>query len=134
MKKKFSKNWIGSKLPRKQRKYRANAPLHIRRKMLSSMLDEKLKKEFNKNSVPIRKGDEVVIMRGEFKGKTGNVLRIDTKNLKVYIDGIKRKKTSGQEIEVPIDPSNLKITKLTMEDRMRRKFIDRKKPKIETKK
>jgi len=125
--KKFSKKWISSKKPRKQRKYRANAPLHIRRKMLSAMLDKKLKKEFNKNALPVRKGDEVFIMRGEFKGKTGKILRVDTKKLKVYIDGIKRKKANGQEVEVPIDPSNLKIINLNMEDRMRRKFIERKK-------
>lgn len=35
----------------------------------------------------IRKGDEVVITAGDFKGKTGTVVRIDTKNDRVVVHG-----------------------------------------------
>ena len=45
MKKKFSNAWIGSKQPRKQRKYRHNAPLNVRNKFLSSHLSKELMKE-----------------------------------------------------------------------------------------
>lgn len=35
----------------------------------------------------IRKGDEVVITAGDYKGKTGTVVRIDTKNDRVVVHG-----------------------------------------------
>jgi len=129
MKKKFSKHWVSSKSPRKQRKYRKNAPLHIRRKMVAAILDKTLRKTYGKRSLPVKKGDEVLIMRGQFKGKTGTVSKVDLKKLKIYIEGIKMKKATGQEVEVPIDPSNVKIVKLNLDDRMRLKFIERKKNK-----
>ncbi len=62
MKKKFSDKWKASKLPRKQRKYLANAPLHIKRKFLSANLSKELRKKHGKRSIPIRKGDTVRIM------------------------------------------------------------------------
>ena len=73
MKRKFSISWKGSKQPRKQRKYRANATLHIRHKMISSNFSKELKKRYGKRNFPIRKGDNVKIMKGEFKGKTGKI-------------------------------------------------------------
>jgi len=45
MKQKFSTTWKASKQPRKQRKYSANAPLHIKRKMLSANLSKTLERE-----------------------------------------------------------------------------------------
>ena len=42
MKKIFSKHWKSSKQPRKQRKYRAKAPLHIKRKLLNVNLSKEL--------------------------------------------------------------------------------------------
>jgi large subunit ribosomal protein L24 len=127
MKKDFSPKWISSKQPRKQRKYKYNAPLHRRHKMLAAHLDKKLKTEYGKRSLPLRKGDEIAVMRGDYKGKTGTVSEVDMKRLKVYVENIKGKKTNGQEVVVPLEPSNLKITKLNIEDKFRRKFIERKK-------
>jgi len=73
MKKEFSVKWIGSKQPRKQRKYRANAPLHIKRKFMSANLAKELRKRYGNRSFPLKKGDSIKIMRGEFKGKTGKI-------------------------------------------------------------
>ena len=72
MKQKFSTKWVGSKQPRKQRKYRANAPLHILHTMMSSNLNKELRKKYGKRSFPVKKGDTIKIMIGEFKGKTGS--------------------------------------------------------------
>lgn len=123
----WSKHWVSSIQPRKQRKYRSNAPLHLRHKFLSAHLAKALRKEMNKRSLPLRKGDEVIVMRGEFKGKKGLVSSVNIKNSKMFIDNIKRKKVSGQEVMVPLEPSNVQITKLSIEDKMRRKIIARKK-------
>jgi large subunit ribosomal protein L24 len=125
MKKDWSPKWVGSSQPRKQRKYRYNAPLHIRRKFVSAHLSRELRERYGKRSVPLRKGDEVVVMKGGFRGFTGNIDRIDMSESKVFIDGVKRKKVDGSEIPVPIDPSNVMITKLTLEDKMRQAVFER---------
>ena len=65
-------------------------------------------------------------MRGSHKGKAGKVSKIDLKHMKVFVDNVKIKKVSGQETNDPVDPSNLKITKLNLDDKKRMKFITRK--------
>lgn len=114
-----------SKKPSKQRKALYQAPLHKRQKLVSAHLAKALRKEMHRRSLPLRKGDEVLIMRGKFRGKTGKISNIDLKKLKVYIEGIKRKKVSGEETSFPIHPSNLLITTPVMEDPRRKKIIDR---------
>ncbi len=126
--KEWSRFWISSTQRRKQRKYRENAPGHVRQKMMSVNLDKTLRKDYKKRSLAVRKGDEVVVMRGTHKGKSGRVTKVDMKKLLVYIDNVKIKKVSGQEVVSPIDPSNIKITKLILDDKNRMKFIKRKSP------
>jgi large subunit ribosomal protein L24 len=139
MKKEWSRMWVKSVQPRKQRKYRHNAPLHIMHKFLSANLAPELRDRFEKRSMPVRKGDEVEVMRGSSKGLRGTVSRIDMKKSKVYIEEIKIKKTDGSEIMRPLQPSNLKIVKLSLDDKMRQAVIERsekksvKKPKKEVK-
>ena len=115
-----------SKKPRKQRKFLYTAPLHLKRKMLSSHLSKVLREKYKKRSMPARKGDEVLVMRGKFKGKTGKISRIDLKKQRVYIDGISRKRTVGTEVLVPIPSSNVQITNLNLDDKRRVKVLERK--------
>ena len=49
MKSVFSKTWVRSKQPRKQRKYVANAPLHIKGKMVRAHLSKDLQKNMLKD-------------------------------------------------------------------------------------
>jgi len=126
MTKKFSRSWTASIDTAKQRKYRYNAPLHVRQKMISAHLDKKLRKETGRRSIPLRRDDEVKVMAGGFKGKTGKVTRVDLKKLRVFVDSVKKKKVSGQEVEISIDPSNLMVIKLNLDDKKRRKFVERK--------
>ncbi len=65
-------------------------------------------------------------MRGQFKKHTGNVERIDLKKTKVYLSGIEITKKDGSKTTYPINPSNLIITELNLDDKMRQKIIDRK--------
>lgn len=126
MKQKFSNKWVASKQPRKQRKYRANAPTHIRHNLMSSNLSKDLRKKYGKRSFPIRKEDSVKIMRGEFKGKTGKIDSVDLKKLRIMIAGIFRSKKDGIKVGVYFNPSNLQIQELNLEDVKRRKAIERK--------
>jgi large subunit ribosomal protein L24 len=111
---------------RKQRKFLFTAPLHLRRKFLAAHLSKELREKYKRRSLPVRKGDEVEIMRGEFKGKKGKISRVDLKNYKVYIEGITRRKTTGAEAQVPIYPSNLRIISLNLDDKKRVEAIERK--------
>ncbi len=132
MKSKFSKSWAGSRQPRKQRKLRYNAPLHLRHKFLSANLSKELRKKHGKRSIPLRKGDEVLVMRGGFAGKKGKILEVDLKRCKVTIDGMNRKKADGSKVNVKLHPSNLQIVSLEMEDSRRlkkQKFADKKEKK-----
>lgn len=125
MAKKFSKKWKASKKPSKQRKYRANAPLHIKRKLISSHLSKELRKRYNRRSFQLRKGDTVKVLRGSFKKKTAKVSDIDLKKLRVYLEGIQRTRRDGTKVNVTFDPSNLLIVELNLEDRKRIKSLER---------
>ncbi|HLC56552.1 MAG TPA: 50S ribosomal protein L24 [Candidatus Nanoarchaeia archaeon] len=126
MKTKFSKHWKSSKQIRKQRKYRFNAPKHIQKRFLASMLSKELKKKYNKNAIVLKKGDMVKIMRGENRKKTGKVSKVNMKKSKAYIEGITNVKKDGSKIQIPIHTSNLMITELNLEDKFRRKSLERK--------
>jgi large subunit ribosomal protein L24 len=114
-----------SSQPRKQRNWLRDAPLHTRRKMLASALDKELKAKYKRNSLPVRKGDTVKIMRGNMKGHSGQVMSVDTKNYKIFISGVIAKKADGKEVERPIHPSNVMITELNEEDKQRRQMLQR---------
>jgi len=123
MKTKFNTSWKSSKQPRKQRKYLFNAPLHVKRKLMSSNLSKELRKRFRKKSLPLRKGDVVKIMRGKFKGKKGKVTTVKLRTQKIEIEGIQVKKQDGSKVNVPMRPSNLQIVELNLEDKKRNKAL-----------
>ena len=133
MKKHFSKHWKASRQPRKQVKYRANAPLHIKHKFMSANLDKDLRKKYGKRSFPIRKGDSVKIMRGEFKKKTGKVGLVDLKKLRIAIESLQKTKKDGSKINVWFDPSNLQIKELNLDDKKRSNALERKQKQADNK-
>ena len=126
MKKEFSTSWKSSSKPRKQRKYAIKAPLHIKRKLVSAHLTESLRSKYKIRSLPLRKGDTVKVMRGQFKKKTGKVARVDLKQTRIYIEGIEMVKKDGSKIPYPIHPSNLLIENLVLEDKQRKELVERK--------
>ncbi len=128
MKQSWSSSWISSVQPRKQRKFRHNAPLHARRRFLSAHMSKDLRGETGRRSMPLRKGDEVVVMRGSSRGMKGAVEKVDTGKTVVYVDGIKVKKVDGSEALKPLNPSNLMISKLNLDDKRRKGVIERKRP------
>ena len=123
MKQKFNTSWKSSKQPRKQRKYIANAPLHLRHKLLSVNLSKELRKKYGTRNIPIKKDDKVKIMRGKFKKKTGKVLEVKLKTGKIYVEGIQTKKQEGSKVNVPLRNSNLQIIELNLGDKKRIKKL-----------
>ncbi|HLC50991.1 MAG TPA: 50S ribosomal protein L24 [archaeon] len=111
--------------PSKQRKKLFQAKLHTKQRLISVHLSKELRKQMGRRSLPARKGDEVKIMRGRFSGTVGKISKVDLKGLRVYVDNAKRKKVSGQELEVPLHPSNLLLVGPKIEDAKRRKALQR---------
>ena len=105
-----------SKQPRKQRKALYNAPAHARGKHLSATLSKDLREKLGKRSLPIRSGDKVSVLRGDFKGHEGKVLDVDYGSYKVTIEEVTLSKPDGTATFLPVDPSNLMIIEADMED------------------
>lgn len=115
-----------SKQPRKQRKFIYNAPLHIRHKLMSVTLSQDLRDEYDRRSLPVKKGDTVQIMRGDFKEHEGKVEKVDLRNYRVLVDGATVEKVDGTNIYFPIHPSNLRIVEMDLSDDKRNEIIERK--------
>ena len=105
-----------SKQPRKQRKALYNAPAHARGKHLSATLSKDLRADLGKRSLPLRTGDKVRVLRGDFKGHEGEVLDVDYGSYKVTIEEVTLSKPDGTAVFLPVDPSNLMIIDANTKD------------------
>ena len=88
---------------------------------MGSTLDKALRTKYGMRNIEVRKGDEVKIMRGKFRGKQGKVGTVDVKHTRVQIDGVQRAKKGGEKVETWFHPSNVKIIVLNSDDRKRMK-------------
>ncbi|ORX59581.1 ribosomal protein L24 [Hesseltinella vesiculosa] len=120
---KFSTDVSSSR--RKARKAHFTAPSHIRQKIMSSALSKELKEKHNVRSMPIRRDDEVMVVRGTYKGREGKVVQVYRKKYVIHIERITREKANGATVPIGIHPSNVVLTKLKV-DRSRQAVIDRK--------
>ena len=108
MKKLFSKHWNSSTQVRKQRKYRFNAPLHLKRKFLHVHLAPALRTKYGLRNIGVRKGDKVKVLRGQFK-------------------------KDGSKVMLKITPSNLMIMELELGDKKRKEKLEKTKKVEKTK-
>lgn len=119
--------FMSSKNPKKQRKQMLASSIKERRKFLKAHASKELRKETGKRSIPVRKGDTVKVMRGEHKKATGKVTGIDSKSFRVFIEGLKVKKSDGTEKPLGVQASNIMLVELDRNDDRRFK---RKKTKV----
>ena len=116
---------LKTRQPRKQRKFLYNAPLHLRGKIMAATLSNELRNKYGVRSLPIREGDKVRVMRGDFKGKEGKVVDVDLKRYRINVEGATQKKVNGTEVFYPLHPSNVMIVGLNLDDERRKKIIER---------
>jgi large subunit ribosomal protein L24 len=103
--------------PRKQRKARYQAPLHLRTKLLGAPLSTELRGKYpGRRSVRVVTGDTVRVVRGDFAGDEGLVDIVDVRNAKIVVHGVAITKADGTEKPRKIDPSNVVVTKLNLKD------------------
>jgi len=110
--------------PRKQRYMLYNAPLHKKRKWISSHLAENLLLKYDRRSLPVVKGDTVKIMRGNFRGHEDKISKVNVQDQTVEIEGVTITTAKGTKIAKPIHASTLLITKLNVTDKWRRKKLE----------
>jgi large subunit ribosomal protein L26e len=97
---------------RTQRKLQLGAPSSVKRKLMSSHLSKSLRDQYKIRSLPIKRGDEVKILKGKGKGKTGKVVQVYSKRNVIYVDKVQRDKQNGQTVFLPIKPFYCLIEKL----------------------
>nr|QAA11204.1 ribosomal protein L26 [Characiopsis acuta] len=120
---KFSPNVSSSR--RKSRKAHFTAPSHVRRVLMSAPLSKELQAKHKVRSIPIRKDDEVTVVRGTYKNRDGKVVQVYRKKFVIHIDRITREKANGATVNVGIHPSKVVITKLKL-NKSRKAILDRK--------
>merc|ERR1711974_444565 len=109
---------------RKNRKAHFQAPSHKRRKIMSAALHKDLRAKYGVRSMPVRKEDEVEIVRGSHKGRDGKVTDVYRKKYVIHIEKITRDKANGQTVKIGVHPSNVVIKKLKL-DKDRKAALDR---------
>lgn len=112
-----------SALPRKQRLRKAEADWQQRHRNLAAHVDPALRKKHDwkiPRAVPLRKGDEVLIARGKFRGRKGKILSVNSSKGTVIVERITIKKRDEKEVARPLHPSNLILVSLDETDPRRR--------------
>ncbi len=110
---------MASAKPSKQRKRFFQAPKHVRRKMLSSSLSDDLRDKHGIRRLPLRNGDTVRIMRGDFAGLEGKVERVEYSTGRIFVEGMTREKAAGVASKLPVHSSKVLITNLNLSDKWR---------------
>merc|ERR1712146_731659 len=95
------------------------------RKIMSAPLSKDLVAKYNVRSMPVRKDDEVMVVRGTYKNREGKITTCYRKKFVIHIERITRDKANGAQVNVGIHPSNVVITKLKL-DKDRKAILERK--------
>merc|ERR1712196_36187 len=109
----------------KSRKAHFTADSSSRRKIMSTSLSKELQAKYNVRSIPVRKDDEVMVVRGIYKNREGKVIACYRRKYVINVERITRDKANGAQVNVGIQPSNCIITKLKL-DKDRKMILDRK--------
>ncbi|PWA36142.1 KOW-like protein [Artemisia annua] len=110
---------------RKCRKAHFTAPSSVRRVIMSAPLSTELCSKYNVRSVPVRKDDEVHVVRGTYKEREGKVVEVYRRKWVIHIERITREKVNGQSVNVGVNPSKVVVTKLKL-DKDRKDLLDTK--------
>lgn len=92
---------------------------------MSAPVSKELREKHKIRSMPIRRDDEVKVVRGTYKGREGKVVEVYRKKYVIHIERVQRERANGAQVFVGIHPSNVVITKLKI-NRNRSGLIKRK--------
>ena len=75
--------------------------------------------------MPVRKDDEVTVVRGLYKNREGKVTACYRKKFVIHVERITREKANGATVQVGLNASKVVITKLKL-DKDRKAILERK--------
>ena len=119
---------VKSKQPRKQRKALYNRSNYQKSKLFTTRVADFLRDEYGIKKLPIRTGDQVRVIKGEFRDFEGEIIEI-VPNQRVKVKECVFEKTDGTQFHPAIHISNVIITKFKDERKMdpwRASMIERK--------
>lgn len=90
---------------------------------MRATLSSELRTKHNRRTVRVRTGDNVKLVRGEYSGVEGKVLKIFPKEGRLTIEGVTREKIAGGTTPIRIHASNVVVTGLNFDDKLRREKI-----------
>ncbi|KAI8988482.1 translation protein SH3-like domain-containing protein [Mycotypha africana] len=120
---KFSADVSSSR--RKSRKAHFTATSDVRRKIMSAPLSKELREKYGVRSIPVRKDDEVQIVRGTYKGREGKITQVYRKKWVIHVDRVAREKVNGATVPIGLSASKVVITNLKL-DKSRLAILERK--------
>lgn len=93
-------------------------------KLVRATLSDDLKSKYGRNSVRVRIGDSVKLVRGEYSGVEGKIQHLFPSEGRLTLEGVTREKIKGGTSEVRIHASNVIVTGLNLEDKFRRTKLE----------
>ena len=81
--------------------------------------------------IPIRTGDTVRIMRGEFADLVGKVEKVEYSTGRIFVEGMTREKAAGVSSKLPVHSSKVLVTNLNLSDKWRSGLLSEKAKTVE---
>ncbi|KAG0680443.1 60S ribosomal protein L26B [Pichia californica] len=122
-------NYVSSSRSKSRKAY-FNAPSSERRVMMSAPLSKELREQYGVKSIPVRKDDQVLVVRGSKKGQEGTISSVYRLKFAIQLEKLTKEKSNGASVPLNIHPSKVVITKLHL-DKDRKALIARKGGKAE---
>jgi large subunit ribosomal protein L24 len=98
--------------------------LNRRVRLMHAPLSKDLNTQYGFKTAALRKGDTVLVSRGDYKGHEGKVSSLIISKNKITVEGVNIKKMDGTNKLVQISPSKVTITKLDLSDKRRKNLFD----------
>lgn len=108
--------------PKVQRKIISS--LGKRAAMMRAPLSKDLRSQYGFKTASLRKGDTVLVARGDYTGHEGKVSSLVLSRMRMTIEGVSMKKMDGTNKPVYISPSKVTITKLDLSDKRRKRLFE----------
>lgn len=89
-----------------------------------SPLSTELREKYRRRTVKPRKGDSVKIVKGEFKGIEGKVMKVSPREGTLNVDGVTKEKQKGGTALVPIHSSCVVVTAIVLDDKTRKARLE----------
>jgi large subunit ribosomal protein L24 len=91
---------------------------------LRAALAADLKSKYSRNTIRVRPGDSVKLFRGEYSGVEGKIQKVFPGEGRITIEGVTREKIAGGTTPIRIHASNVVVTNLNLDDKLRRTKLE----------